>query len=170
MHLIYCSALFLSILGSFLFFIWLVIRINNMAAYQVIMEPQLENHMWKSKGPRYTRHTSEVAMELINTSDYNGIPADEEESRLMSELDNIKDKQELKEWFELLKAGYKHRTIPSKIQLRVSTVLKGYIWFKEEEYARRIQEGMPVKNITKREYALEKKLQALTTVNRPDKT
>lgn len=163
MHLLYCSALFLSILGSFLFFIWLVVKISNQATYQIALEPEAKDIMWKNKDYKYVQYKSQSNPKLSHDHYSGSIINDEEESRLMNELDNIKDKQELKEWFELLKVGYKQSSLPQKVQLRISTMLRGCIWFNEKEYTQRIQEGKPVKNITEREYALEKKLEIMTS-------
>lgn len=108
---------------------------------------------------------SDLRQERINSiSQYYNAAITEEEIRLMEEIDRITTEQELKGWFELLKTGHQHKNIPKRVYLRVSTLLNGYVWFDEEEYAQRVKTGKPVHKVTHREYALEKQLDDLKSV------
>lgn len=162
MYLVYSSLIFLSLLGVFLFFVWIVVKTGHQAAYEVAMESTLgerEHPVWRSDN--FQNATEKYHPDLASSSHYYSTASNEEEERLMNEIDNIKKEQELKEWFELLKSGYKHKNIPKRVNLRVSTILNGFVWFDAEEYVQRIQEGKPVHKVTEREYALEKKLEGL---------
>lgn len=160
MYPMYSFLIFLAILGLFLTFIWLVKRTVDQVSFQLTLEPQPVNHYrWNSIGkvfPSINRRS-----DMADISRYYNSTINEEELRLMDEIDKIKNENELKEWFKILKAGYKHKNIPKRVYLRVSTMLNGYVWFNEEEYIQRTQAGKPVHKVTKREYALEKKLENL---------
>lgn len=160
MYPIYSSLLFLAILGSFMTFIWMVKQSVDQTQWQLTLEPQwIKNKNWNSVG-RLILPSNRLGNDDV--SRYYNSNLSEEEQRLMREIDNIENENELKNWFEMLKEGYKHKNIPKKVYLRVSTILNGYVWFDKEEYTQRVQAGKPVHKVTKREYALEKKLDSLT--------
>lgn len=160
MYPIYSSLLFLAILGSFMTFIWLVKRSVDKISLSLTLEPQLvKNKHWNSIGKVVP---SSNRKEHADISRYYNSNVNEEELRLMCEIDNIKSDNELKNWFESLKESYKHKNIPKRVYLRVSTILSGYVWFDTEEYTQRLKAGKPVHKVTRREYALEKKLDSLT--------
>lgn len=159
MYYIYSSLLFLGIFGIFMIFVWLVKRAVDQVALQIALEPQKsKSYYWSSLGkvtPFYHRSSNADISRYYNSN------INEEEQRLMKEIDKTKSENELQIWFEKLKADYKHKNIPKRVYLRVSTILNGYVWFNEQEYAHRVQAGLPVYKVTRRAYNLERKLEGV---------
>ncbi len=164
MHLFYTSFVFMGLLSVFLGFTWVVTKLAQQSV-QVIPVPGFKKQLaWNTKEVHWIgRHPLPP---VASASRYYNTSINREEEKLMQEIDRIQDRQELAQWFALLKERYQHKNIPKKVYLRATTLLNGYRWFDSEEYDRRVREGKPVHKVTEREYALEKKLEML--LNRYD--
>ncbi len=159
MHLFYISLVFIGFLSIFLGFTWIVTKLAQQSL-QVLPVPGFKKPLpWHTKEVYWT---SGRALPLTTSvSRYYNTSINREEEQLMKEIDHLKDRQEVAQWFALLKERYQHRNIPKKVYLRATTLLNGYRWFDNEEYEARIRESKPVHKVTEREYALEKKLELL---------
>ncbi len=163
MDALYISLWLITIVGSLLSFTWIIMEMGNHTAYRLTLEPHWNsNNSWLLPNRKPVFNISSFPGDSnFNIQRYHNTAINEEETRLMAEVDNITDENELREWFKLLKTEYEHKNIPKKVYLRVSTILNGYVWFDEKEYLQRIDEDKPVHKVTKREYLLEKKLDSL---------